>query len=94
MFFHRTNTCLSFSVYCSSGSLRNSVVLGGVVGGEASLCSLRFEEIGEVAAVVLSTAVRPKALDAYFVLSFGPSSERLVSLESLALIECSECGRR
>ena len=42
-------------------------MLGGVVGGGPSLCSLRFEEIGEVAAGVLSTAVRPKALDACFV---------------------------
>jgi hypothetical protein len=55
--------------------LRNSVVLRGVVGGEASLSALGLEKSSEVAAGVLSTAVRPEALDAYSVLSFGPGCE-------------------
>ncbi len=55
------------------------------MGGKASLSSLRFEEIGEVAAGVFSTAVRPKAFDLYAMLSLRPGCKRLVGLEGFVL---------
>ena len=58
--------------------LRNSVVLAGVVGGEASFGALRFQKIGEVAAGVLSTAVRPGAFDVYSMLSLRPGRKSFV----------------
>jgi hypothetical protein len=65
--------------------LCDSIVLGGIVGGETTLCALGFEEVGKLFAGVFSTAVGPKALDACFVLSFCPGRKRFVGFEGFVL---------
>jgi hypothetical protein len=60
--------------------LRYGVMLRGVMGGESSFSTLSLEEICEVAAGVLSTAVGSKTFDGRPKLSLGPCSERLVRL--------------
>ena len=64
--------------------LRNSVVLRGVMGGEAAFGALRIQKRCEVAAGVLSTAVGPKTLDVRSALSLPsrPGRKCLVGLES------------
>ena len=65
--------------------LCDAIILGRVVGGEASLCALQLQEICEIVTSVFATAVRPKMFDLDPVLHLRPRRKCLVSFESLIL---------
>jgi hypothetical protein len=65
--------------------LRDSIVLRGVMGGEAAFGPLGLKKIGELAAGILPTAVRPQPLDPYSMLSLSPLRESLVSCKGFVL---------
>jgi hypothetical protein len=65
--------------------LRDSIVLRGVMGGEAVFGPLGLKKIRELAAGILPTAVRPQPLDPYSMLSLSPLCESLVSCKGFVL---------
>lgn len=58
--------------------LHDSVVLGGVMSGEAAFSSLRLQKSSELAAGVLPSAVRPQPLNNNSMLGLSPHCESLV----------------
>ena len=75
---------------------RNSIVLRGVVRGEAPFGAFLLQELSELAAGVLTTAVRPNSLDLGAMLSVHPSCESSVSREHLVFgaknVDAGEAG--
>ena len=73
--------------------LRHPVMLRSVVCRETAFSALLLQELREVTASVLATAVRTKSLNSRAMLSTSPRDERLVRVQSLILaLEQLEVG--